>query len=137
MITKEQALEFIDKLSELHVIHLDRPCGYMYIDDEKYDYRAWNDQHTLEALVIEVVRDNIDGALLMDFDKIPVDIDMLEVGQTYKVIYRDFMGVDTFFIERLLNITEDDNKKTFNFSNGYYITNMDEDIREIYKVNND
>ena len=97
MITKEQALEFIDKISELHVVHLDKPNGYMYIDKEEYDYRAWSNEHTLEALVKEVIKDNIDSALLMDFDKIPVDIDMLEVGQTYKVELNDFYDVCNSF----------------------------------------
>ena len=35
MITKQQALEFIYELSKLHVIHLDIPCGYAYIDKEE------------------------------------------------------------------------------------------------------
>ena len=40
MITKQQALEFIYEISKLHVIHLDIPCGYAYIDKEEDEYRA-------------------------------------------------------------------------------------------------
>lgn len=131
MITKQQALEFIYELSKLHVVHLDIPCGYAYIDKEEYEYRAWADEHTLEALVTEMIKDNMGNALLMDFNEIPVDIDMLEVGQTYKVEFLDFTGVPNSFTEKLLSITEED-KPVFNFSNGYYTKYID--IKEIYKV---
>ena len=47
MITKRQALEFIYELSKLHVIHLDIPCGYAYIDKEEDEYRAWADDYAL------------------------------------------------------------------------------------------
>ena len=63
---------------------------------------------------------------------IPVDVDMLEVGQTYRVEFLDFTGVPNSFTEKLLSITEED-KPVFNFSNGHYTKYID--IKEIYKVN--
>ena len=78
MITKQQALEFIYELSQLHIVHLDVPNGYMYIDKEEYEYRAWADEHTFEALITEVIKDNIGNALFTGLEKFPVDVDMLE-----------------------------------------------------------
>ena len=129
MITKQQALEFIDELSKLHVVHLDIPCGYAYIDREEYEYRAWADGHTLEALVTEIIKDNMGNALLMDFNKIPVDVDMLEVGQTYKVhIQEDWEH--RYFTAKFLGFDEDDVVK---FEDNKPCTKFD--FREIYKVN--
>ena len=106
MITKQQALEFIYELSKLHVIHLDIPCGYAYIDKEEDEYRAWADDHTLEALVTEMIKNNMGNALLMNFNEIPVDIDMLEVGQTYKVHIQEDWEHRTF-TDKFYNYDED------------------------------
>ena len=129
MITKEQALEFIYELSKLHVIHLDIPWGYAYIDKEEDEYRAWADDHTLEALVTEIIKDNMGNALLMDFNKIPVDVDMLEVGQTYKVHIQEDWN-HRYFTAKFLGLDEDDVVK---FENNKPCTKFD--FREIYKVN--
>ena len=135
MITKQQALEFIYELSKLHVIYLDIPCGYAYIDKEEDEYRAWADEHTLEALVTEMIKDNMGNALLMDFNEIPVDINMLEVGQTYRVIYSNYWDELEEFTSKLNDIDYDKhtNYKLFEFSNGS-IKNQGL-IEEIYKVN--
>ena len=133
MITKQQALEFIYELSKLHVIHLDIPCGYAYIDKEEDEYRAWADDHTLEALVTEIIKDNIGNALLMDFNKIPVDVDMLEVGQTYKIKY-DSYGDIKEITDKLEKIILDKSRKSkylyFKRSCSIY----ESLILEIYKV---
>ena len=135
MITKQQALEFIDEISKLHVIYLDIPCGYAYIDKEEDEYRAWADEHTLEALVTEIIKDNMGTTLLMDFNKIPVDISMLKVGQTYKVTFNEAqITYKVVFNEAQITdeLTKIDDNNVY-FRRHYPI--KIQSIREIYKVN--
>ena len=134
MITKQQALEFIYDLSQKTEIMLDVSCGEMQFNrivDGDYSYTSFAGESTLEATVTKCIKEHMD-AIMNYVDKIPVDVDMLEVGQTYKVEFLDFTGVPNSFTEKLLSITEED-KPIFNFSNGYYTKYID--IKEIYKVN--
>ena len=134
MITKQQALEFIYDLSQKTEIMLDVSCGEMQFNricDGDYSYTSFANESTLEATVTKCIKEHMD-AIMNYVDKIPVDVDMLEVGQIYKVEFLDFTGVTNSFTEKLLSITEED-KPVFNFSNGYYTKYID--IKEIYKVN--
>ena len=132
MITKQQALEFIYDLSQKTEVMLDVSCGEMQFNricGDDYSYTSFAGESTLEATVTKCIKEHMD-AIMNYVDKIPVDVDMLEVGQTYKVEFLDFTGVPNSFTEKLLSITEED-KTIFNFSNGYYTKY---DIRELYKV---
>lgn len=138
MITKQQALEFIYELSKRHKIKLDLAYGYIGVDgsdEDGWNFNAYaNETNSLEATVTQLIKENLNPySILLEYVDfpIPVDVDMLEVGQTYKVEFLDFTGVPNSFTEKLLSITED--KTVFNFSNGYYTKYID--IKEIYKVN--
>ena len=134
MITKQQALEFIYDLSQKTEVMLDVSCGEMQFNriiEGDYSYTSFAEESTLEATVTKCIKEHMD-TIMNYVDKIPVDVDMLEVGQTYKVEFLDCTGVPDSFTERLLSITEED-KPVFNFSNGYYTKYID--IKEIYKVN--
>lgn len=139
MITKQQALEFLYELSKRHKIKLDLTYGYIGVDgsdEDGWNFSAYaNETNSLEATVTQLIKENLNPySILLEYVDfpIPVDVDMLEVGQTYKVKFLDFTGVPNSFTEKLLSITEED-KPVFNFSNGYYTKYID--IKEIYKVN--
>ena len=132
MITKQQALEFIYELSQKYEVTINSYLGKLSIkgfnsEDIEFDTPAID--KGLEGAVQELIKQYPFIAEKVT-DKIPVDIDMLEVGQIYKVEFLDFTGVLNSFTEKLLSITED--KTVFNFSNGYYTKYID--IKEIYKV---
>lgn len=136
MITKEQALEFIYDLSQKTEIMLDISCGEMQFNricDGDYSYTSFSGESTLEATVTKCIKEHMD-AIMNYVDTIPVDVDMLEEGQTYKVEFLDYTGVLNSFTEKLLFlfITEE-GETVFNFSNGYHTRYID--IKEIYKVN--
>ena len=146
MITKQQALEFIYELYNQTTVYINLEKGKMYADvyvdyeegitgtytaDIGFKPQSY-ELPLLEELVTEFIKVNQDSNLFNNFDKIPVDVNMLEVGQTYKVEFLDFTGVPNSFTEKLLSITEED-KPVFNFSNGYCTKYID--IKEIYKVN--
>ena len=66
---------------------------------------------------------------------IPVDVGMLKVGGTYKVIYSNYWDELEEFTSKLINIDYDrhTNYKLFKFSNGP-IVNFGH-MEEVYKVN--
>lgn len=137
MITKQQALEFLYELSNSFSINMDLTKGIdCYINvysDSCGTFGVEGDFNSLEEATTEFIKRFGNTALLEDLKcLVPVDIDMLEVGQLYKVEFLDFTGVLNSFTEKLLSITEED-KTVFNFSNGYYTKYTD--IKEIYKVN--
>ena len=87
MITKQQALEFIYDLSQKTEIMLDVSYGeiqFKQIRAGDYLYVVFAEESTLEAAVTKCIKEHMD-AIMNYVDKIPVDVDMLEVGQTYKV----------------------------------------------------
>lgn len=129
MITKQQALEFIYDLSQETEIMLDVPCGEMQfkrITGEDYLYTAFAlslEKSTLEATVTNCIKEHMD-AIMNYVDKIPVDIDMLEVGQTYKVVFNEAQITD--------ELTKIDDNNVY-FRRHYPIKIRY--IREIYKEN--
>ena len=133
MITKQQALEFIYELSKKHDIVLDVPHGYMEIDSETdmnrhnsdFNFSVRIKDKSLEKILTIFIQMNLQTNLFKQLDfPIPVDIDMLEVGQTYKVIFNEVQITD-----ELTKI--DDNNVYFRRNYPIKIQSM----REIYKVN--
>lgn len=135
MITKQQALEFIYELSKKHDIVLDVPHGYMEIDSEtdmdrhnsEFNFSVKIKDKSLEKILTIFIQMNLQTNLFKQIDfPIPVDVDMLEVGQTYK------LGTgETLYLK---DITE--YKLIFTHTKNNIIFGIDkEDIKEIYKVN--
>lgn len=130
MITKQQALEFIYDLSQKTEVKIDVPNGIISVyEDFKYvgvyHYKFQKEKASLEELVTGFIKSYLDIELLKDI-KIPVDVDMLEVGQTYR------LGTgETLYLK---DITE--YKLIFTHTKNNIIFGIDkEDIKEIYKVN--
>ena len=133
MITKEQALEFIYDLSQKTEIMLDVSCGEMQFNrivDGDYSYTSFANESTLEATVTKCIKEHMD-AIMNYVDKIPVDVDMLEVGQTYKVHIQEDWD-HRFFTAKFLGFDEED-EHIVKFENNKPCTKFD--FREIYKVN--
>ena len=90
MITKQQALEFIDELSNSFSISIDLTKGidcYLNVySDNCGTFGVEGDFNSLEEVMTEFIKRFGNTALLEDLKcLVPVDVDMLEVGQTYKV----------------------------------------------------
>jgi len=133
MITKEQALEFIYDLSQKTEIMLDVSCGEMQFNricDGDYSYTSFANESTLEATVTKCIKEHMD-AIMNYVDKIPVDVDVLEVGQTYKVHIQEDWD-HRFFTAKFLGFDEEDNY-VVKFEDNKPCTIFD--FREIYKVN--
>ena len=126
MITKQQALEFIYDLSQKYETTINSHLGIMSVkgfnsEDIEYETPAIN--KGLEGAVQEFIREYPHIAKEVS-NKIPVDVDMLEAGQTYKIIFNEAQITD-----ELANI--DDNNIYFR---RHYPIKI-QSIREIYKVN--
>jgi hypothetical protein len=144
MINKQQALEFIDELYNQTTVYINLEKGKMYAD-VYVDYEEGitgtytadigfkpqsHELPSLEELVTEFIKVNQDSNLFNNFDKIPVDVDMLEAGQTYKVHIQEDWEHRTF-TDKFYNYDEDSG--VIKFKNNKPCTKYD--IREIYKVN--
>lgn len=133
MITKQQALEFIYDLSQKTEIMLEVSCGEMQFNrivDGDYSYTSFANESTLEATVTKCIKEHLD-AIMNYVDKIPVDVDMLEVGQTYKFHVQEDWNHRTF-TDKFIGFDEEDNY-VVKFEHAKSCTKFD--IREIYKVN--
>ena len=132
MITKQQALEFIYDLSQKTEVMLDVSCGEMQFNricDGDYSYTSFAGESTLEATVAKCIKEHMD--VIMNYmDKIPVDVDMLEVGQKYKV-HVQLDWVHMTFTNTFLGFDEEDNY-ILKFEDEEPITKYN--IREIWKV---
>ena len=145
MITKQQALEFIDELYNQTTVYINLEKGKMYADvyvdyEEGITgiYTAYigfkpqsNKGNLLEELVTEFIKVNQDSSLFNNFDKIPVDVDMLEAGQIYKVHIQEDWN-HRYFTAKFLGFDEEDNY-VVKFEDNKPCTKFD--FREIYKVN--
>ena len=91
MITKQQALEFIYELSQKFIISMDLTnSSYAYLNLYLPDYSfepivTEGKFNILEELVTKFIAKYINTNLFENIDIVPVDVDMLEVEQTYKV----------------------------------------------------
>ena len=134
MITKQQALEFIYELSQKTEIMLDVSCGEMQFNricDGDYLYTTFSELPTFESALTKCIKENMEAIECLGIERIPVDIGMLEVGQTYKVhIQKDWDHA--FFIAKFLGFDEEDDY-VVKFENNKPYTKFD--IIEIYKVN--
>ena len=133
MITKQQALEFIYDLSQKTELMLDVSCGEMQFNrivDGDYSYTSFAGESTLEATVTKCIKEHMD-AIMNYVDKIPVDVDMLEVGQTYKVHIQEDWD-HRYFTAKFLGFDEEDDY-VVKFEDNKPCTKFD--FREIHKVN--
>ncbi len=133
MITKQQALEFIYDLSQKTEVMLDVSCGEMQFNrivDGDYSYTSFANESTLEATVTKCIEEHAD-AIMNYVNKIPVDVDMLEVGQTYKVHIQEDWN-HRYFTSKFLGFDEEDTY-VVKFEDNKPCTKFD--FREIYKVN--
>lgn len=135
MITKQQALEFIYELSQKTEVMLDITCGevqFNRVSSDEYLYTTFSEQSTFESAITKCIKENMQAIECLGIERIPVDIGMLEVGQTYKVhIQKDWDHA--FFTAKFLGFDEEDDY-VVKFENNKQYTKFD--ITEIYKVNN-
>ena len=132
MITKQQALEFIYELSKTYTVIIDLPVGTFKVthkDDTFHGCSYGQDLETMIRNFIDVYI-RIKKIVKVNFP-IPVDVDMLEVGQTYKVHIQEDWD-HRFFTAKFLGFDEEDNY-VVKFENNKPCTKFD--FREIYKVN--
>ena len=139
MITKQQAMDFIYNLSQITDVKLDLSKGILAAEEDSkssrfYHYKAGMCKCSLEELVMFFIKGYLDSALLSNIP-IPVDIDMLEVGQMYRVVYSNYWDELEEFTSKLIDIDYDrhTNYKLFGFSNDSIVNQGH--IEEIYKVN--
>ena len=136
MITKQQALEFMYNLSNSFSISMDLTKGidcYLNVySDSCGTFGVEGDLNSLEEAITEFIKRFGNTALLEDLKcLIPVDVDMLEVGQTYKV-HIQFNWDHRYFTAKFLGFDEEDTY-VVKFENNKPCTIFD--FREIYKVN--
>lgn len=139
MITKQQTMDFIYNLSQITDVKLDLSKGILAAEEDSkspgfYHYKAGMCKCSLEELVTFFIKEYSHSALLSKIP-IPVDIDMLEVGQTYRVVYSNYWDELEEFTSKLIDIDYDTytNYKLFGFSNDLIINQGH--MEEIYKVN--
>ena len=134
MITKEQALEFLYELSQKTEVMLDVSCGeiqFNRVSSDGYLYTTFSEQPTFESAITKCIKENMEAIECLGIERIPVDIDMLKVGQKYKVRVQEdwkprrFTDVFTGF--------DDEDGYSLKFENVEPCTKYD--IKEIYKVN--
>ena len=133
MITKQQALEFIYDLSQKTEVMLDVSCGEMQFNricDGDYLYTTFSELPTFESALTKCIKENMEAIECLGIERIPVDIGMLEVGQTYKVhIQKDWDH--RYFTAKFLGFDEEDDY-VVKFENEEPIIKYS--IREIWKV---
>lgn len=140
MITKQQAAEFIYDISNSFSINIDLTKGIDCIlkiySDNCGTFEVEGNFNSLEEAITEFIKRFSNSTLLNNLKcLIPVDVDMLEVGQTYRVIYSNYWDELEEFTSKLINIDYDKhtNYKLFEFSNGS-IVNFGH-MEEVYKDN--
>ena len=134
MITKQQALEFIYDISNSFSISMDLTKGidcYLNVySDSCGTFGVEGDFSSLEEAMTEFIKRFGNTTLLEDLKcLIPIDVDMLKVGQTYKVHIQEDWD-HRYFTAKFLGFDEDGVVK---FENNKPCTKFD--FREIYKVN--
>ena len=140
MITKQQALEFIDELSKEFAIKMDLTsgvdCYFEVYSDEAGTHRLEGNFDSTEEVITELMRKYINTNLFENIGIVPVDISMLEIGKTYKVVYDDY-GEIKEITEKLENIRLDDRRgqNYFDFEKSCPI--YESLIIEIHEVFND
>ena len=133
MITKQQALEFIYDLSQKTEVMLDVSCGEMQFNricDGDYLYTTFSELPTFESALTKCIKENMEAIQTLGIKQIPVDIDMLEVGQKYKVHVQVDWEHKTF-TNTFLGFDVEDNY-ILKFEIEEPITKFD--IKEIWKV---
>ena len=136
MITKQQALEFIYEISNSFSISMDLTKGidcYLNVySDSCGTFGVEGNFNSLEEAITEFIKRFSNTALLEDLKcLIPVDVDMLEAGQTYKFHVQEDWNHRTF-TDKFIGFDEED-KYIVKFEHAKPCTKFD--FREIYKVN--
>ena len=139
MITKQQALEFIYNISNSFSISMDLTkgidCYFNVYSDSCGTFGVEGDFNSLEEAMTEFIKRFGNTALLEDLKcLIPVDADMLEVGQTYKIKYDSYGDIQeiTDKLEKII-LDESRGSKYLYFKRSCSI--YESLILEIYKVN--
>ena len=116
MITKEQALEFIYDLSKHYEVCLDLTgetfslgiCPYInWFSNADYEFtheEYVTSSEDIKDLVKKFIQEYPKTVSVLD--KVPVDIDMLEIGKTYKIFYQK-EGFNKGFLKGVLTGFED------------------------------
>ena len=133
MITKQQALEFIYDLSQKYEVTINSYLGIISVKgfySEDIEYETPVIDKGLEGAVQEFIREYPHIAKEVS-NKVPVDVSMLEVGQTYKVHIQEDWD-HRYFTAKFLGFDEEDDY-VVKFENNKPCTKFD--FREIYKVN--
>lgn len=148
MLTKRQALEFIYNISQhsrkVNLIMFSGILEVDYFEDTLgYDYKGYGEPYSLEDMVKQFIIENDGTQILQELDEIPIDVDMLEVGQTYKVVYVDDSIDGTEYedtiVTKFISIEKGKVNDYLKFEGtaqcpmGFNITS--DYIKEIYKVN--
>lgn len=94
MIAKQQALDFIYELSQNFIISFDvTNNSYSYLNissPNDFETIGVEDKlNSLEVLVTKLIKEYME-VFIPYIDKIPVDIDILEVGQAYQIELDDW-----------------------------------------------
>lgn len=132
MITKQQALEFIYELSQRYEVTIDSYLGTLSVkgfNSEDKEFHTPAIDKGLEGAVQELIKQYPFIAEKVT-NKIPVHMDMLEVGQKYKVHVQVDWNHKTF-TNTFLGFDEEDNY-ILKFENEESITKYS--IWEIWKV---
>ena len=138
MITKQQALEFIYEISKEASIDIDIPNGIIGINGDNefgYDYKVEDKCYTkLEVLISRLIKDNLNSKLFKRLKfPIPVDVDMLEVGQTYKIELDDrYDGCHTVHVFKYAGREDED--YCFKDKRQYTWRYSDNDLRQLWRV---
>lgn len=134
MITKQQALEFIYELSQKTEVMLDVSCGevqFNRVSSDEYLYTTFSELPIFESVITKCIKENMEAIECLGIERIPVDIGMLEVGQTYRVHVQEDVEL-RYFTAKFLGFDEDGCTLKFENNSKSY-TKFD--IIEIYKVN--
>ena len=137
MITKQQALEFIYDISNSFSINMDLTKGVdCYVNvysDSCGTFGVEGDFNSLEEAITEFIKRFGNTALLEDLEcLIPVDVDMLEVGQTYKVELDDFYdGCHSVHIAKYIGKKEE----YYYFKNRHTWRYEKKDLYQLWKMN--
>ena len=136
MITKQQALEFIYELVQKTEVTFDITCGEMHLSriiDSDYLDTTLSELSKFESIVTKCIKEKMTAIECLGIKNIPVDVDMLEVGQTYKIKYDSYGDIQEI-TDKLEKIILDKSRRSkylyFKRSCSIY----ESLILEIYKV---
>lgn len=137
MITKEQALEFIYELLQEYQVTMqlnNNTNPYMEIySSSAGTFHFTTEADSVEDLTTKFIIRYMNTNLFENIEKIPVDVDMLEVGQTYKVELDDFYdGGHSVHIAKY----EGKKEEYYYFKNRHTWRYEKRDLYQLWRMNN-